>query len=488
MTDDAQFLRRYAEEGSEAAFTALVERHVSLVYGAALRRVGGDAHLAKDVAQQVFTALAREAKPLSRRTTLAGWLYTTTRNAAAHAVRTERRRRAREQEAEKMKDHSSDFAANADWEQVRPLLDAALDALNAREREAVLLRFVQGRTFGEVAVALQTTEDAARMRVGRALDKLRDSLGRRGVTSTAGALGAMLAEQAAAAAPSGMAAALSHTAVAASATGASAFAGGWAAIFTMGKVQNGAIVALMLASVGAFVAETRATRGLEQQVAEARSRFVDLTPLQAENQRLKFAMFELSSSEDDLAELERLRKRAAELRGKLPGPGPRRGVSREEASLRERTTPYLAYQGMVRAIFADDFERLGWLLCFDDDARVKLDAFFQRLPAAARLKHGTPEGLVARVFVQWRWQGDPPRSSGGGVKQIPVGNDAVVELPLAYWSGREDTERFEFKRFEDGWRFGPITSGELDAILALLDPATGEPREQPNTAFYSRRR
>ena len=82
MNDDTALLRRYAEEGSEAAFTELVRRHVDLVYGAALRRTGGDSHRAADVAQQVFTTLARQAQKLSRHTVLSAWLHTATRNAA----------------------------------------------------------------------------------------------------------------------------------------------------------------------------------------------------------------------------------------------------------------------------------------------------------------------------------------------------------------------------------------------------------------------
>ena len=65
MNDDATLLRRFVEQDSEAAFTELVQRHLDLVYGAALRRTGGDAHAAADVAQQVFAALARQARSVS---------------------------------------------------------------------------------------------------------------------------------------------------------------------------------------------------------------------------------------------------------------------------------------------------------------------------------------------------------------------------------------------------------------------------------------
>src|SRR6266567_1895126 len=102
MPDDAQLLQRYAREKSEPAFTELVRRYLDLVYSAALRQVGGDAHGAKDVSQVVFTVLARKASSLTRHPVLTGWLYTATQHAAAKTLRTESRRRAREQKAHLM--------------------------------------------------------------------------------------------------------------------------------------------------------------------------------------------------------------------------------------------------------------------------------------------------------------------------------------------------------------------------------------------------
>src|SRR5689334_11217692 len=86
MSDDAQLLRRYATTHAEDAFTELVERHLDVVYFAALRRSGGDAHSAEDVTQQVFTLLARKASSLADHAVLTGWLYVTTRNVAANLL------------------------------------------------------------------------------------------------------------------------------------------------------------------------------------------------------------------------------------------------------------------------------------------------------------------------------------------------------------------------------------------------------------------
>src|SRR5688572_6257471 len=120
MADDAELLRRYSREKSETAFAELVARHVDLVYSAAVRRVGGDAHAAADVTQHVFTALASKAPSLARDSVvLPAWLYATTRNHAVDYVRAERRRRSREEKAHLMNELSTNPPSDAtDWERL----------------------------------------------------------------------------------------------------------------------------------------------------------------------------------------------------------------------------------------------------------------------------------------------------------------------------------------------------------------------------------
>ena len=214
MVDDAELLRRYAGEKSEAAFAELVQRHLDLVYSAALRRLGGDVHAAADVAQQVFIALARQAASLARGVVLPGWLYTTTRNVAVDFIRAEQRRRAREQAAHTMNELTSTPPSDAAWDQLRPVLDEVMDELSAADREIIVLRFFARRSFADVGTAFSVSEDAARMRVDRALDKLRAVLAQRQITSTAAALAAVLANQPAVAVPPGLAATVTGAAVA----------------------------------------------------------------------------------------------------------------------------------------------------------------------------------------------------------------------------------------------------------------------------------
>jgi RNA polymerase sigma factor (sigma-70 family) len=221
MDNDAQLLRRFVEEGSEAAFTELVRRHIDTVYSAALRRVGGDAHRAADVTQQVFIALARQAPQLVRHTVLSGWLHSATRNLSVNAIVAEQRRRAREVAAVALA--GADHEPAPAWEQVRPVLDAAIDELPVADRSAIVLRFLERRPFAEIGSLLNLSADAARMRTERALEKLRAVLARQGITSTAAALGALVSAQAGGAAPSGLAASVTPAALAGTA-GASAVA------------------------------------------------------------------------------------------------------------------------------------------------------------------------------------------------------------------------------------------------------------------------
>lgn len=208
MEDDPSLLRRYAKTHDEAAFTELVRRYLDAVYSSALRRLGGDAHLAQDAAQQVFVELARHAHRVAEHPILAAWLHTATRNVAANLVRTETRRRARENEVMMMNplfDENEDHAA-ADWGRVAPLLDWAIDQLNEADRGMLLLRFVARKSFSEIGASNQSSENAARMRVDRALEKLRRILRRRGIVSTATALNAALTTHAVVAAPANLAA------------------------------------------------------------------------------------------------------------------------------------------------------------------------------------------------------------------------------------------------------------------------------------------
>ena len=200
---DSQLLEEYVTRNSETAFQSLVSRYVNLVRSTALRQVR-DTPLAEEVAQAVFILLARKASRLrhTKNLVLGGWLYRTTRFVAARALRGEMRRQRREQEAFQMQQLSS---ADETWSRIAPLLDEGIEQLDQTDRDAVLLRFFQDEPLSVVGGALGISEEAARKRVSRSLEKLRAFFVRRGFTISTAALATALAGHRAEAAPAGLA-------------------------------------------------------------------------------------------------------------------------------------------------------------------------------------------------------------------------------------------------------------------------------------------
>ena len=198
-------VREYAESNSEGAFATLVSRHVNLVYSVALRQVQ-DPHLAEEITQSVFIILARKAKSLSPKTILSGWLCRTARYVCADTLKIQRRRQIREQESQ-MQSILNEPDPGV-WNHIAPLLDEALNCLGEKEHDAVVLRFFDGKELKQVGAAMGTTEDAARMRVNRGLEKLRECLAKRGVTLSATVIAGAVAANSVQAAPAGLAVAI----------------------------------------------------------------------------------------------------------------------------------------------------------------------------------------------------------------------------------------------------------------------------------------
>ena len=198
-TDDLNLLRQYAERHSQEAFATLVSRHLNLVYSVALRQVRSRP-LAEEVAQSVFTDLARNAGRLKADTTLPAWLHRVAYRTAIDVVRSESRRQLREQKAMEMAAMNS---GTSDWSLIEPLLDEAMEALDETDRAAVLLRYFQNKSLREVGVTLGTSDDAAQKRVSRAVDRLREFFTKRGVTVGASGLVVVIAANAVQAAPAG---------------------------------------------------------------------------------------------------------------------------------------------------------------------------------------------------------------------------------------------------------------------------------------------
>jgi RNA polymerase sigma factor (sigma-70 family) len=337
MNDDADLLRQYARNRSECAFEELVRRYLPLVYSTALRSGSGDEALARDVAQTVFIDLARRADALGGEGPLAGWLYAATRLAASTALRGERRRQLREQAALAMQEPHMPPSSEHERAELRSVLDEAMGELEPAERHAILLRFFQAKQLKDVGAALGISEDAARMRVSRSLEKLHAVLDQRGLALGAAALAAALAAETATAMPEGLAAgivgsALAKTALAPAAT---------LTLKTLGMttLQKALIVVTVAALGAAAVHQARQAARLLADVNSLRQRVAPLSQqvaqlqlereaatnrlalLAAENARLRGGSSELLQLRGEVGRLRADSKELANLRAGGRGAG-----------------------------------------------------------------------------------------------------------------------------------------------------------------------
>jgi len=350
MTPDSELLRQFARTNSQDAFAELVKRHVNLVYSAALRQVNGDGHLAKDVAQMVFADLARKANSLSRRETLTGWLYTSAHFAAAKIVRGESRRRDREDKF--MRESISETAPEADWEKIRPTLDDAMHELKETDREAILLRYFENCQFAEVGAKLGLNENAARMRVERALEKLRAVFAKRGIT-TATAFASVISTNAIQMAPANLAATLTTASITAAGTGT----------FTLLKIMTAtklklALSALVVAGAAtAFVLLNQAQKNLRAENELLRQQIAQLqTDNESFSNRLAAAANSKSHSDEQLNELLKLRGEVTRLRQQNVPP---KAAQSKTSSLPEAESIQIHLRTRFVSLSTEDLQILG---------------------------------------------------------------------------------------------------------------------------------
>ena len=297
---EREWLNNYVVTGSHTAFASLVDRHVDLVYSAALRQTHGDKHMAEDVTQAAFLVLATRAARLRREVSIASWLVVVTRHAARDALKSEARRKRREQAVaisatavtlnptiDQMMSLPYDSIANhpdvAEWQAIAPELDAALASLRDKDRRAVVLRYLQGRSIEEVAAITGATPNAAKQRLHRAVDRMRAFFRTRGITNVSTAmLGPILLRHAVHAAPPGLAkgiAAVGFSAAGASASGVAIAKGVVVAMaWTKAKVAVVAGASFLLLAGGTAVVVKAIHRPPAEQMMVLNSNPVGLNP------------------------------------------------------------------------------------------------------------------------------------------------------------------------------------------------------------------
>jgi RNA polymerase sigma factor (sigma-70 family) len=489
QAEDQQLLTEFATRKNEEAFAFLVSRYVDLVYSVALRLVV-DSHLAEDVTQQVFAALATQADALRRtigpKAALSGWLHVTTRNLAAKTVRTEMRRRAREQEAFVMSNLQGD--STAEWMEMAPQLDAALGELRADDRDLLLQRFFERKTARQIAERQGLSEEAAQKRLTRAADRLRQTLLARGVSVSAAGFASVLTANCVQAAPVAFAGTLAQGALALSASAAPLGFLAWTtqafSPLVMTKTQFAGLVAVV-AMVGAPV-------GIQQHT---------LAELKKQSSLLTVAPIERPASDpsqltsapkngkvSDADEVNRLRSQAAALRAQLQtkrsqpssarvaalervagevklGPGRERvpiadltyaGVQTPEAAL--QSIFYYSREGDVEGVASlslvapDKIEEWNEILAMPDKREELAEHLIQTTRGATSFS-AVEVNETGSVLNEREGLVDPgPKSSVGIIEKITL-DERRVRLTFETGLGKDlKTQSINFGLTSSGWK------------------------------------
>jgi RNA polymerase sigma factor (sigma-70 family) len=294
MNEDGDLLRRYARDHDQAAFRQLVAGRIGFVYAVNLRRLRNP-HLAEEATQAVFVALARKAPRVAEGPSVIGWLHRSSLYESRNLLRAQAHRLARESEAQRLGTAAAEPTSGGDTTELASVIDEVLGEVNAADREAVLARFFCDQSYTEIGAALRVSENAARMRVERALDKLRARLQRRGFSSTAAVLATALPACATAAVPTGLAASVADAALATVTTVA-----GTAAVWTFMSTTKFALSAAALVAVGGTAYQFYHAAELQTEIAAVRAEHAkslqQVTALQHEVSTLRTASVQAAAA------------------------------------------------------------------------------------------------------------------------------------------------------------------------------------------------
>lgn len=476
--DDIQLLRDYAERQSEAAFAELVRRHVNLVHSVGLRQTGNP-HQAEEITQAVFVILARKAGSLSTKTVLSGWLYHTARLTAANILRSERRRARREQEA--YMQSLLDEPGPDVWPQIKPLLDDAMAKLGDKDRDAIVLRFFEGKPLSAVGAALGASEDAAKMRVNRALERLRRFFAQRGVALSTTAVGGAIAANAVQAAPAAVATSIivsvgGGTIVAASTL---TLVKGVLELVTITKLKLGvisAVVALGVATPLVLQQQTNArlreeNRALHAQTIQlpaepAPTPAVDETEVARTQQehlellRLRSEVGRLRTQEKELAKLRAAGRNSSVASPATPQPGTI-DLPKDSWADAGFTTPQAVLQTRGWAVLNGNRERFKESLHITDGAKKILEGMVEQMiasspdPAAAR-KQIADNGLGMEDAMLFPMIAENQNRNYTGYRvlsqQSTSADETILEIETTMGSGAAKQETLKFQKFGNDWK------------------------------------
>jgi len=482
--DDRQLLREYIRSQSQEAFRELVARHLPMVYSTARRMVRDD-HLAEDIAQDVFAILVRKAGGLGAERVVGGWLYNTTRHLAMHTVRAEQRRRRREEIAVAMQPQQTPDDAGRILEQLEP----AMTELEETERNALVLRFFEDRSLREVGLELGISEEAARKRVNRAVERLRTIFWARRIAVSSVVLSGVLAASSTTAVPAGLSAAISAAAVAgATAATATTTTTTQAILMSMfnAKTVVAAAGAALLAASGVYLVQQR---HIERLRAHNQALATENRQLSAERESAakaaETARAELSRVQQDSAELLRLRNEVGQLRRERDtarqvsakaaaasaGSGPSRGapgryITKDELAFVGYTTPEAAVESTTWAMIHGTYEQanagLSPELQQDEQKNAEAREHFERTQAGMA---GIFKGMQViarkavtgdRVELKIKFDADP--MPGGGPAQPPFVIQPMVKVG-SEWRFGGSTRPYSGQWEEDGRIEPPSEAG-----------------------------
>ena len=466
---------------------------MDLVYSTAFR-VLRNASLAEEVTQRAFQALAQNSQKLSHRSVLTGWLHETARNFAIATVRSEERRRLREQEAAAMRSlPSNDIGFDTLWNHIEPHLDEALARLSEGDRDALLLRYFERKTAREIGERLGLTEEAAQKRAARALDRLRAILAERGLAPPTAGLASLLSIQAVQSAPLGLTAAVIGVAEAVGPSPSTI-----ALIMASTKVKIGLAAVLAAGIATPLVIQHQTNTRLLGEIAALRQQGAELSRLRDEVQRRTAEAQSLAQQrENERMELARLRGELAA--AKTPETRTASAVKRSQAAKprAQEDASEAAKGGLVQR---DEWRNVGFqapsltvktlewakangdtnvianaLAWADVKSRAGVEAIFAAAPESVRAKYGSADEYVLSLFNHSGPLDDRHTLLSYRILEANVGEDeAILQLEYHYADGSTPTAPQRYVRIGNEWRQALDFDGPAQSKLSTGLQAEGE--------------